>query len=199
MNEVTPQAHLRSMIRAIVSFYIQRRYFYLSEQHGLWIDCILTEELTMHKMIPTDFVLMLPNILGHKCTCIKSHDQSRLTPSRVRQEFFYTLLGMQEMPVHSGLSMQHISSHLMAQFHNALSSLQSWLLRRQALAVGTHNLTQNNGKRNLYTQNCLIIMPKTIGYKLVTIFSICMCKIDKMTKTGTADFIKVVFRIRRMQ
>ena len=41
-------------------------YFYLqySEQYGLWIDCILTEELTMHKwyqqMIPT-----LPSILGH--------------------------------------------------------------------------------------------------------------------------------------
>ena len=92
-------------------FLHSRTVFYLSEQHGLWTDCILTEELTMHKMIPTDFVLTLPNILGHKCTCIKSHDQSRLIPPRVRQEFFYTLLGMQEMPVHSGLNMQHISSH----------------------------------------------------------------------------------------
>ena len=37
----------------------------------------------MRKMIPTDFVLTLPNILGHWCTCIKSHDQ---TP-RVKREF----------------------------------------------------------------------------------------------------------------
>ena len=35
----------------------------------------------MRKMIPTDFVLTLPrNILGHsdRCTCIKSHYQSRV-------------------------------------------------------------------------------------------------------------------------
>ena len=38
-------------------------------------------------MISTEFVLMLPNILGHRCTCIKSHDQSRPIPPRVRQEF----------------------------------------------------------------------------------------------------------------
>ena len=60
-NEVTPQAHSRSLI----GFYIQWRYFYLSEQHGLWIDCILTEALTMRKMIPADLVLTLPNIPGH--------------------------------------------------------------------------------------------------------------------------------------
>ena len=41
----------------------------------------------MRKMIPTDFVLTLPNILGHRCTCIKSHDQSRLISPRVRREF----------------------------------------------------------------------------------------------------------------
>ena len=41
----------------------------------------------MRKMIPTDLVLTLPNILGHRCTCIKSHDQSRLIPPRVRREF----------------------------------------------------------------------------------------------------------------
>ena len=41
----------------------------------------------MCKMIPTDFVLTLPNILGHRCTCIKSHDQSRLISPRVRREF----------------------------------------------------------------------------------------------------------------
>ena len=60
-NAVTPHAHSRSFI----GFYIQGSYFYLSEQHSLWIDCILTEELTMRKMIPTDSVLTLPNILGH--------------------------------------------------------------------------------------------------------------------------------------
>ena len=38
-------------------------------------------------MISTDFVLTLPNILGHRCTCTKSHDQNRLTPPRVRREF----------------------------------------------------------------------------------------------------------------
>ena len=83
------QKRMRLLLRRIravwsepVSFYIQGRYFYLSEQHGLWMDCILTEELTMRKMIPTDFVLTLPNIIGHsdRCTCIKSHDQSRLIP-----------------------------------------------------------------------------------------------------------------------
>ena len=68
-NEVTPQAHSHSLI----GFYIQGRYFYLSEQHGLWIDCILTEQLTMRKMIPTDFVLMLRNILGHMQVHVLSH------------------------------------------------------------------------------------------------------------------------------
>ena len=33
-NEVSPQAHSCSMIGTIVTFYIQGRYFYLSEQHG---------------------------------------------------------------------------------------------------------------------------------------------------------------------
>ena len=80
-NEVTPQVHSRSI------FLHSRTVFYLCEQHGLLTDCILTEELTMHKMIPTDFVLTLPNILGHKCTCIKSRDQSGLIPPRVRREF----------------------------------------------------------------------------------------------------------------
>ena len=41
----------------------------------------------MRKMIPTDFDLTLPNIRGHRCTCIKSHDQSRIISPRVRQEF----------------------------------------------------------------------------------------------------------------
>ena len=41
----------------------------------------------MRKMIPTDFVLTLLNILGQRCTCIKSHDQSCLIPPRVRWEF----------------------------------------------------------------------------------------------------------------
>ena len=59
-NEITLQAHLRSLI----GFYIQRRYFYLSDLHGLRIDCILTEELTMRKMIPR-FVSTLPNIVGY--------------------------------------------------------------------------------------------------------------------------------------
>ena len=44
-NKVTPQAHSRSMIGTIVSFYIQGRNFYLSEQHGFWINCILTERV----------------------------------------------------------------------------------------------------------------------------------------------------------
>ena len=74
MNKVTPQAHSRIMIGAIVSTFKEGT---VTEQHGLWIDCILTEELTMCKMIPTAFVLTLPNILGHKCTCIKSNDQSK--------------------------------------------------------------------------------------------------------------------------
>ena len=38
-------------------------------------------------MISKDIVLTLLSILGHRCTCIKSYDQSRLIPHRVRREF----------------------------------------------------------------------------------------------------------------
>ena len=31
--------------------------------------------------------------------------------------------------------------------------LQTWPVGRQALAIKTHNLFQNNGKRNLFPQN----------------------------------------------
>ena len=44
-----------------------------------------------------------------------------------------------------------------------------------------------------------IMMPKSIGYKIFTIFLICMCE----TKTGTADLMKCVskihFRTRRVR
>ena len=33
------------------------------------------------------FCLDVAHCLGHRCTCIKSHDQSRLIPPRVRWEF----------------------------------------------------------------------------------------------------------------
>ena len=99
-NEVTPQAHLRSLIQ----FYIQGSYFYLSEQHGLWIECILTEELTMHKMIPTYFVLTLPTILGHMQVHVYqvTWSKSSYTPCVQDGNFLYlwkwrkTLSGMQE-------------------------------------------------------------------------------------------------------
>ena len=80
---------LHRRIREVWSdpLFLSREVFYISEQHRLWIDCFLTEELTLHKMIQTDFILTLPNILGHKCLCIKSHDQIHLIPPRVRQEF----------------------------------------------------------------------------------------------------------------
>ena len=41
----------------------------------------------MCKMMPTDFVLTLPNIPGHRGMCIKSHEQNRLIPPRVRREY----------------------------------------------------------------------------------------------------------------
>ena len=41
----------------------------------------------MRKMIPTDFVLPLPSILEHRCTCYKSHGQGHFIRPRVRREF----------------------------------------------------------------------------------------------------------------
>ena len=50
---------------------------------------ILTEELTMCKMIATDFVFTLPSLPGHSCMCIRSHDQSHLLPPGMQEIIFH--------------------------------------------------------------------------------------------------------------
>ena len=79
-NEVTPQAPLHSVIGTIVSFYVQRRCFYLSKQLGFWIDCILTERVNNVQNDTNRFCL---DVAQYPWT----HDQSHLIPPRVRQEF----------------------------------------------------------------------------------------------------------------
>ena len=41
----------------------------------------------------------------------------------------------------------------MAQFYNAPSNFADLALGRQVLAIGAHNLVQNNEKRNLFSPN----------------------------------------------
>ena len=47
---------------------------------------------------------------------------------------------------------------------------------RQALAIGVHNLVQNNGKRNFFHKIGPIMTPKRIGYMISAIPLIRMCK-----------------------
>ena len=63
----------------------------------------------------------------------------------------------------------------MAQVHNAPQILGTWSRGRQALAIGIHNLVQNNGKSNLFKKIYPNIMSKRIGNKIFMIFSSCMC------------------------
>ena len=60
--------------------------------------------------------------------------------------------------------------------HNAPQILGTWSRGRQALAIGNHNLTQNNGKSNLISHNWSKVMPKRIGNNIAMIFSSCTCK-----------------------
>ena len=78
----------------------------------------------------------------------------------------------------------------MAQFHNALSNFANLASGRQALAIGAHNLFQNNGTKKLILKKIgPIMMTKRIGYKISTIFLFARVR-DKMTKTSIADLIK---------
>ena len=54
--------------------------------------------------------------------------------------------------------------------------LRNWPRGRKELAIRAVMLAQNNGKRNLLSQNWSIVMPKRIGDTIATIFLICMCK-----------------------
>ena len=71
-------------------------------------------------------------------------------------------------------------------------SLWTWPRGRQALTIRAHNLFQNVGKRNLFSQIGSIMMPKRTGYKISMTFLFAHIG-DKMTKTGTADLMKNLF------
>ena len=65
---------------------------------------------------------------------------------------------------------------------------------RQALAIGAHNMAQNKGKRNLFSQNWSDNNARKKGYKIPTVFLIC-CIREKMSKTGTADLMNCASKI----
>ena len=71
--------------------------------------------------------------------------------------------------------------------------LRTWPRGRQALPIRAHNLFQNNGKRNLFSQNWSENDAKRMGYKISTIVLFARVG-DKTTKTGTAaaSFIKQI-------
>ena len=68
--------------------------------------------------------------------------------------------------------------------------LQIWLRGRQALAVGAHNLFQNNGKRNLFSKN----WSDNDATRFVQCFWFAHVR-DKMTKTSTADLKKCASKL----
>ena len=68
--------------------------------------------------------------------------------------------------------------------------LLTWPRGRQALAIRSPNLFQNNSKRNLFSQNWSDNDAKKDRLQDFYDIFICTCKRDKMTKTGTADHMK---------
>ena len=81
--------------------------------------------------------------------------------------------------------------------------LRTWPRGRHALAIRAHNLFQNNGKRNLFSQNWSDNDAKMNRLKeFYDIFLFARVG-DKMTKTGTADLMKgaskSIFRTRRVR
>ena len=73
--------------------------------------------------------------------------------------------------------------------------LQTWPRGRQTLAIRAHNLFQNNGKGNLFSQNWSDNDAKKNGLPdFYDIFLFARVG-DKMTKTGTADLMKCASKI----
>ena len=69
--------------------------------------------------------------------------------------------------------------------------LGTWSWERQALAIGTHNLVQNNGKSNLFSQNwSKNNAKKNRRQDFYDIF-----KLHVMPKTGTADLTKCILNL----
>ena len=74
--------------------------------------------------------------------------------------------------------------------------LQTWPRGRQALAIRAHNLFQNNGKRNMFSQNWSDSDAKRKRLQdFYDIFYLHVQLGDKMTKTGTADPMKWASKI----
>ena len=66
---------------------------------------------------------------------------------------------------------------LMVHVHNAPSNPANLASGEIAFATRAHNLFQNNGKRNLFSQMGPKMMPKRIGYNISTIIVfICTCR-----------------------
>ena len=68
--------------------------------------------------------------------------------------------------------------------------LGTWSRRRQALAIGTHNLAHNNGNSNLFSQNwSKNNVNKNRQQDFYDIFQVACVK-DKMVKICTAGLMK---------
>ena len=69
--------------------------------------------------------------------------------------------------------------------------LGTWPPGRQTLAIITHNLAQNNGKNNLFSQNWSKNNARKYRQQdFYDIFKLHMYVKDKMAKSGTADLMK---------
>ena len=62
------------------------------------------------------------------------------------------------------------------------------------LTIRAHNLFQNDGKRNLFSQNWSSNDARKKGYKISMILLFARIG-DKMTETGTADLMKCASKI----
>ena len=80
------------------------------------------------------------------------------------------------------------------QFYNVPLNFASLPRERRALTIGAHNLAQNNEKRICFHKIYPIMIPKSIGYKISTIF-LFSCVRDKMTKTDTSDLMKCASKV----
>ena len=82
----------------------------------------------------------------------------------------------------------------MAQFHNAPSNFANLALGELS---GANNLVQNNGKRNLFSQNWSGNDAKNNRLQdFYDVFDFWFADMtDKMTKTGTADLMKWASKI----
>ena len=81
----------------------------------------------------------------------------------------------------------------MAQFYNASPNFANFASGETALAIGADNLVQNNGKRNLFSQNWSGNDAKKKRQQ--DFYNILIrCVRDEMTKTDTACASKIYFQ-----